>query len=109
MRRLPPVFILLALVLWVGAAPALATHKPGHHEPPACDPPPQSNSKAPEKNKHCYPPPAPVGATQGKKASFSTEAPEPPRVTVGMAALAVLAVGTVLYFRRRWTFTPAER
>jgi hypothetical protein len=55
----------LAAMLMVSASAsvAFATHKEGHHEPPACD---NGNPAVEEHNKHCVAdePPAPVQPTQ---------------------------------------------
>ena len=57
MRKILAISVALVVVLFSGATAALATHKPGHQEPPSCDPHPTSGGL---QNKHCQTPaPAP--------------------------------------------------
>lgn len=48
-KKIATTFVAL---LVIGSTGALATHKPGHHEPPSCYPHPQGGPQ----NKHCEEP-----------------------------------------------------
>jgi hypothetical protein len=111
LRRAFLVLVVFAFVFSV-AGSALAAHKPGHREPPACDKPnPGPNPK------HCYPPPVqrepaacsktnpPLNNPNCEPASFVTQVPQQggPALTVGMLLGAGALGGALLAARRRWT------
>ena len=55
LRKILALSLAAMLLVFAGATGALAAHKPGHQEPPACDPHPQQPGN---QNKHCVVPPA---------------------------------------------------
>ncbi len=104
MKKIAGMLLAVGLFVAVAAAPAFATHKPGHHEPPACQ-----NAKGHGKdavqqhNKHCYPPESSSATTvNGKKSSFSTTGHSAPAgITVGMLTIAGLGTFAVVLATRR--------
>jgi hypothetical protein len=108
MRKTVATIATVALVLLaVGAAPAFADHKEGHQNPPAC----QKGSKAPNQNKHCYPPGGEKPQDTGRPAGFVGDVPQQGAgITVGMATVAAVgALGALLIARRRWAFRAGPR
>ena len=132
-RTLALLATLFVFLLLVGPAPAVATHKQGHHRPPACDKNKaeltdkekdkkkkgkkkgnknkNQNRKPNDKNKHCYPPTSAPTTSQGRQASFQAELPaQRGGLTVGMATIAAVgALGGLLVIRRRWAFRASRR
>jgi hypothetical protein len=96
------VLLAAAVFVMLAAPAALATHRPDHQEPPACQ---NSQGQAPVKNKHCYPPQQGQQASQaGKKASF--EIKRDGGITIGVLVIAglgafTLFLGTSAVLRRR--------
>ena len=106
MKKIIALMLTVGILLFVGGTAAFADHKQGHQNPPAC----QKGSKAPNQNKHCYPPGPNSSNSSGQPASFTTESPAASGLTVGMASLiAAGAVGALLVVRRRWMFRTSRR
>jgi len=92
MRKILGLIAAVSLLVFVlGAGTALARHKEGHQRPPACD---TSKGKAPQNNKHCYPPAESPATEEGRAFGPDLSDGKPPPgssgggITVGMAALA---------------------
>jgi hypothetical protein len=91
--------LLAAAVLVMLAAPAaFATHRQGHGNPgAACE---QSQSQAPVKNKHCYPPEQQAQPNSAKKSFEFPQQANDGSITIGMLIVAGLGAFTVMLAAR---------